>query len=311
MTEYLIGIDGGGSKTDGLCADTSGHVLTRATTGPTSLTATTLGMASMNLVETLRQLTTELIGEMYFPKVVIGIAGLDTPDEKQRAEDVFREALSGYRIGTLTIVNDIQLVLAAGAKCENCIALIAGTGSQCFGRTADARTARTSGMDFLLADQGSGYEIGRMVLRAATCSYDGRTQRTLLEELTMKHFEVSDFDGLKSKVYFPMLNKAQVAEMAKVCVEAYQLHDPVAEEILQQITEDLIVMADAVVRRLQLTNETTDLLCSGSIARLPFVFEQIKSTLEARYPNLNITVLNQEPAYGAVRIAYKAFQGSE
>jgi N-acetylglucosamine kinase-like BadF-type ATPase len=308
MTEYLIGVDGGGTKTDGLCADTAGHVLTRATTGPTSLTATTLGMASMNLVETFRQLTTELIGEIYFPKVVIGIAGLDTPDEKQRAEDVFREALSGYRIGSLTIVNDIQLVLAAGAKCDNCIALIAGTGSQCFGRTADSRTARTSGMDFLLADQGSGYEIGRMVLRAATCSYDGRTQRSLLEELTLKHFEVTEFDELKSKVYFPVLNKAQVAELAKVCVEAYQLHDPVAQEIMQQVTKDLIKMADAVIRRLQLTKETTDLLCSGSIARLPFIFEQIKTTLIARYPALNVTVLDQEPAYGAIQMAYKEFQ---
>jgi N-acetylglucosamine kinase-like BadF-type ATPase len=218
MTEYIIGIDGGGTKTDGLCSDTSGHVLTRATTGPTSLTATSLGMASLNLVETFRQLTAQLTGETYFPKVVIGVAGLDTPEEKQRAEDVFRDVLTAYHIGSLTIVNDIQLVLAAGAKAPNVVALIAGTGSQCFGKTADGRAARTAGMDFLLADQGSGYEIGRMVLRAATASYDGRAAYSVLEELVLKHFEVNDFNDLKSKVYFPVLNKGQVAELAKICI---------------------------------------------------------------------------------------------
>jgi len=309
MTEYLIGIDGGGTKTDGLCADTSGHVLTRATTGPTSLTATTLGMASMNLVETFRQLTVELTGELYFPKVVIGVAGLDTPEETQRAEDVFRDVVSSYRIGTLKIVNDIQLVLATATKADHTIALIAGTGSQCYGRTADGQAVRTSGMDFLLADQGSGYEVGRKVLRAATSSYDGRIPKSVLEPMVLKHFEADDINDLKSKVYFPILNKAQVAELAKVCVDAYNQGDVVAKQIMSEVIEDLSIMADTVIRRLHLQKESTELICSGSIARLPFIFEAVTQRLMAVYPMLHITMLEQEPAYGAVQLALKEFQG--
>lgn len=309
MTEYLIGVDGGGTKTDGLCTDLAGHVLTKSTSGPTSLTATTLGLASMNLVETFRQLTSELTGEVSFPKVVIGIAGLDTPEEKQHAEDVFHEVLAEYQIGSLSIVNDIQLVLAAQAKKDNAIALIAGTGSQCFGKRADGVTARTSGMDYLLADQGSGYEIGRLTLRAATCSYDGRTQHSILEEMVLRHFEVQSFDELKSRVYFPVLNKAQVAELAKVCVEAFVQYDHAAVKIMDQVVIDLVEMAEAVIRRLELQNESADLVCSGSIAKLPAVFDQLKSQLCAKYANLEVHTLESEPAYGAIRLAMKELQG--
>lgn len=309
MTEYLIGIDGGGSKTDGLCADVSGHVLTRATTGPTSLTATSLGLASMNLVETLRQLTTGLNGDPYFSKVVVGIAGLDTPEEKQRAEDVFRDVLQGYKIGTLTIVNDIQLVLAAGSTQQNVVALISGTGSQCYGRRADGVSARTSGMDFLLSDQGSGYEIGRMTLRAAVCSYDGRMPQTVLEHMVLRHFEADDFNDLKAKVYFPMLNKAQVAELAKVCVEAHRQGDVIATQILESMVTDLIQMADSVIRRLELATEPVDFICSGSIAKLPFIFDQVKPALLAKYPQLKISAMEEEPVYGAIKLALQELQG--
>lgn len=311
MTEYLIGIDGGGSKTDGLCSDPSGHVLTRATTGPTSLTATSLGLASMNLVETLRQLTMELTGELYFPKVVVGVAGLDTPEEKQRAEDVFRDVLQGYRIGTLTIVNDIHLVLAAGSTAENVVALISGTGSQCYGRRGDGRAARTSGMDFLLADQGSGYEIGRQVLRAAVCSFDGRTAPTALEQMVLKHFEVEDFNDLKEKVYFPILNKAQVAELAKTCVEAHQQGDKIATQILESMVADLEAMAEAVIRRLELKNEAADLICSGGIAKLPFIFDKIKASLSPKYPKLTMRIMEEEPVYGAIKLAVNELKGAK
>lgn len=311
MTEYLIGIDGGGSKTDGLCADTSGHVLTRATTGPTSLTATSLGLASMNLVETLRQLTMGLTGELYFPKVVVGIAGLDTPDEKQRAEDVFRDVLHGYKIGSLTIVNDIHLVLAAGNANENVVALISGTGSQCYGRRADGVSARSSGMDFLLSDQGSGYEIGREVLRAAVCSFDGRAQTTVLEHMVLRHFEADDFNDLKAKVYFPILNKAQVAELAKVCVEAQAQGDAVATAILESMVKDLIKMAEAVLKRLELENEKVHLICSGGIAKLPFIFDKVSAVLSEKYPSMEITTMKEEPVYGAIKLAVQELQGQQ
>lgn len=311
MTEYVIGIDGGGTKTDGLCADTAGHVLTRATTGPTSLTATSLGMASMNLVETLRQLTMGLSGELYFPKVVVGIAGLDTPDEKQRAEDVFRDVLHGYKIGTLTILNDIQLVMAFGSAQENVVALISGTGSQCYGRTVGGQTARSSGMDFLLSDQGSGYEIGRKVLRSAVASFDGRIPQTILEQAVLRHFEADDFNDLKSKVYFPILNKAQIAELAKSCVEAQQAGDKIATEILQSVVDDLVVMTEAVIRRLALKAEPFTLIISGSIAKLPLIYDQLQQRLYQAYPQVQIKQIDEEPVYGAIRLAVKDFAGQK
>ncbi len=72
-----------------------------------------------------------------------------------------------YQAEQVAIVSDVLPILAAGTP--NCcgIALIAGTGSIAFGRTADGRTKRCGGWGYLLGDEGSGYSVGRSALSHA------------------------------------------------------------------------------------------------------------------------------------------------
>jgi len=74
-------------------------------------------------------------------------------------------------------------------------------------------TAKTGGMDYLLSDQGSGFDIGQQVLRAAVKSYDGRSKKTLLEKLLCEHFKIESIEDVKDKVYNPRLNKTQIAQI--------------------------------------------------------------------------------------------------
>ena len=305
MLEYFIGVDGGGTKTDAIATDLDGKTLATANTGPTSLTATNLGMASFNLLEAIRQLTAELPADAHCKAVSIGLAGLDTEAEKTNASKIFGEALTRFPHDTLIVVNDIQPVLAAGTTNPDAIALISGTGSQCFGYTADGKTARTSGMDFLLTDQGSGYEIGRSVLRAAALSFDGRIEKSVLETLVLQHFEVTTYEELKAKIYAPLLSKAEVAELSKECVKAYESGDLQAKTILMEVVDDLELMVQAVVRRLELTQKPVEMVCSGSIVKLPMIFEPLKQRLSLQYPQLSISFLARPPAYGSVLIAQR------
>src|SRR5437899_818016 len=52
------------------------------------------------------------------------------------------------------------------------VLVLSGTGSCCFGRTADGRTAKVGGWGHLLGDKGSGYEIGLRALRAVVYYFD-------------------------------------------------------------------------------------------------------------------------------------------
>src|SRR5262249_58991441 len=59
--------------------------------------------------------------------------------------------------GSVEVVADAELLLAAGTPEGWGLALVAGTGSIAYGRTADGRVERAGGWGWLLGDEGSGH----------------------------------------------------------------------------------------------------------------------------------------------------------
>ena len=97
-------------------------------------------------------------------------AGAEVPAARSRLEALLGRMLPGCR---LSVVHDTRLVLAA-AGLDSGIALVAGTGSVAYGRTANGREAQRGGWGWMLGDDGSGVWIAReaareIMSRAASC----------------------------------------------------------------------------------------------------------------------------------------------
>jgi N-acetylglucosamine kinase-like BadF-type ATPase len=311
---YYLGVDGGGTKTDVICADENGKIIGEGTAGPTNLTSTSIGAASFNLLEGIRQSLEsvlpdqngheEQLPQIEFARIVMGLAGLDTDAEKERAAEIFQRALSQYIIQDFQIYNDSVIALANGTSNPNAVVLISGTGSICFGRNQAGQTAKTGGMDFLLTDQGSGYYIGRQVLREAVKSFDGRRSKTILEEMVCEHFRIPSIAELKNHVYNPHLTKLEVAEISSLCSEAYEQGDEAAAMIFDHAIEELVLLATTVVERLQLESQKFDLVLSGAVANLPHVQKQLTTRLMEKYTEIEIIFPDTPPVYGALKMAY-------
>ena len=78
---------------------------------------------------------------------------------------------------SVLMVNDGDLVIAAGTPEGWGIGVIAGTGSIAVGRTKDGRTARAGGWGHLIGDEGSAYRIVLDALRLVARRADGRDPR--------------------------------------------------------------------------------------------------------------------------------------
>jgi len=309
MKQIFLGVDGGGTKTDVLAVDVDGTQIGSGLSGPTNLTSTSLGAAGFNLKEAVRQ-ALETVTEEKEVHVAMGLAGMDTPDEYETAYRVFIDILRAFSVVKFTLVHDSQIALENGTTNPNAIVLISGTGSICVGRNARGETAKTGGMDYLLTDQGSGYDIGRHVLREAVKSFDGRREKTVLESLVCEYFHIADLSTIKSKVYHPLLNKVEIAELAQLCSRALEMGDAAAKDIFDWAARELELLVASVVRRLRLEVEPTDLVLTGSIATLPTVMQPLSAQLRASFPQLQI-VLPQRPAvYGAVQMARKLLAAS-
>ncbi len=309
--KYYIAVDGGGSKTKVLCADQDGNQVGEGLSGPTSLTATSIGAASFNLREGVRQATQEIPDDAQLVCLVMGLAGLDTPAEEEMAHRVFRDAVSHLKIQSFHLFNDIMIALESGSDNPNAVAIISGTGSNCFGRNEHGQTAKTGGLDFLLTDQGSGYNIGWHVLKAATKSFDGRGPKTVLETLICDFFHVTSIDQLKTVIYNPTLSKTEVAELSKLCHQAYDDGDVVARKIIEYEIGELVIMINTVVNKLQLQHSQFDCVCTGGIITIPHIRQPLTQKLHQSYQHVSIVFPEKDPVHGALKMALSFANFSE
>src|SRR5690606_20463167 len=79
------------------------------------------------------------------------------------AEEVLRSTGRPIRV---IVTHDARGLVIGGTPAGCGIALIAGTGSFAFARTADGREDRCGGWGWLLGDEGSGYAVTGAALRA-------------------------------------------------------------------------------------------------------------------------------------------------
>ncbi|MFZ1721034.1 MAG: BadF/BadG/BcrA/BcrD ATPase family protein [Microgenomates group bacterium] len=303
--EYVIAIDGGGTKTDVICADVDGNIVGTGLAGPTNLTSTSIGAAGFNLIEGIRQATESIPQVLHFKSFVMGLAGLDTVHESQKAVEAFKVALNQFTFEHFQLENDSLIALANGTSAENALVLISGTGSICLAKNSAGQTARVSGMDYLLTDQGSGYAIGRQVLRHAVLSYDQRGQKTILEQLVCEQFEIQSIEEIKSKIYNPLISKSEVADLTKICEQAAELGDTVALQIYEHAVADLALQVLTVIKRLSLESVQVEGVFSGSVNHLARVREPLQLLLRQSAPNLKCIYPETPPVHGALSIALR------
>lgn len=301
----VLGMDGGGTKTEVLIADLEGKILSSHIGGPTNLAAVPESVALNNLEDALTAAFKKL-RRVHVVRAVVGMAGIDTSSDAEHFRTFASATLESFGIRNYQLVNDSEVALANGTDSTDALILIAGTGSICFGRNTAGKTARAGGMDYLLADEGSGYWIGRKVLRAVVRAHDGRGMATALTPLVLRHFKITQVNQLKQKVYQPQLSKMGVAELAKLWEAAVLQHDEVALIIQKQIVDKLAVLTEAVARSLELTDKPFDLVMAGSITQLKVVGPLLRERLQQLFPQVTLLVPKNSPAHGAIKLALRA-----
>src|SRR5207244_5439169 len=125
----------------------------------------------------------------------------------------------GYQAKIL-VVNDALIALQAGVGHDPGIVIVSGTGSIAYGRNGRGEASRAGGWGYVLGDEGSGYWIGRLALRAVVRHADGRGRSTSLTPRLLAHFGAERAAGLIQKVYHEELSPAAIAAVAHYVQQA-------------------------------------------------------------------------------------------
>src|SRR5947207_11427254 len=76
------------------------------------------------------------------------------------------------------------------------VLILSGTGSCCFGRASDGRTAKVGGWGHILGDKGSGFEIGLRALKAVVYYYDRDGEWSELGRRILRKAQLNEPDDL-------------------------------------------------------------------------------------------------------------------
>ncbi len=227
MTRYLIGIDGGGTKTEGILADAEGRMLARCQSGPSNPNDVTLGVSADTLAGLARQLLQE--GDVPTSASVSLFAGVaGALNHKEALTAALRERLSNTPVTAVGVDSDARILLTAGLGEADGACLICGTGSACFVRVGETVT-RIGGWGYLLDSGGNGYAIGRDAIEAALLAHDGRGAPTSLTARLADHYG-APIETLITAIYRE--GKPYIASAAPAVFAAAKAGDAVAEAIL-------------------------------------------------------------------------------
>lgn len=248
----IAGIDGGGTHTRLELRDEENRLLSRTEFGPFNLNA--IGEAAFRRL--LRQVFAACGDMADCARLCVGGAGISNPAVGAiLGQELERAGFSGM----WKLCGDQEIALR-GAMDGPGIAVIAGTGSICFGKNQAGQTARSGGFGHLIDDGGSGYALGRDVLSAAVQALDGRCPDTAILERVYHRLGREDPGAIVSFVYDETTDKAAIARFSSIALALAEEGNPTAQAILNRGAGELYALAAAVQRRLGLEGRPIALL---------------------------------------------------
>ena len=299
----VLGIDAGGTRTVCLLVDDSGRVLGDAR-GPG---ANLQSAGELEVEKVLHDIIGRALAHHLPPKAVcLGMAGVDRPGEAATIKQILQRI--GHRAEIL-VVNDALIALEAGVPAGAGTVVVAGTGSIAYGRDADGRAARSGGWGYVLGDEGSGYWLGRLALRAVVRAADGRGAPTAMADPILNHFGVARPQELVRHIYVAGARPSAIAALAGIVGAAAAAGDATANELIGLGGRELAMAAASVARRLGIEREPV-LLAGGTLRGLDLLRASLTADLTRRLPGADVRLLEVEPAHGAVRLAQAAATGT-
>jgi N-acetylglucosamine kinase-like BadF-type ATPase len=228
----LLGVDAGGSATRAVLVS-GGETIARFEDEPLNLMLH--GDAFDRLVM--------LVKKSGATAAAFGLAGLRGEAEGRQLKARLAEATGAQ----IAVADDTEVALLGAFNGGPGIVIIAGTGSNGFGRDAQGRAARVGGYGFLLGDEGGAYWIANRALRVALHSHDGTGPKNERLERAVTDAYGLDFEAIVRLVHVNAADRQQVARVARVVM---QLDDPMMHAILDEAGESLAIMAIALRKRL-------------------------------------------------------------
>ncbi len=248
---YVLGVDGGNTKTDYLLCDLEGRLIANLRGGTSSHEHLGYDGAQREMDERITELLhTAGVERTEIAAAAFGLAGIDQRAQKMELTRIVREI--GFEISVA--MNDSFLGIKAGSETGTGVCSINGTGTAAGGIDAEGRWVQVGGYGNVVSgDEAGGSHIARLTLRAAYDAAFRFGEETVLLPRVMALFGLSDTADLHDAISIQYLMGKQIStvDLINLLFAASTEGDPVAAQVVRNIADALARSAAGCAVRLR------------------------------------------------------------
>ncbi len=303
---YVLGVDGGNTKTIALVATLDGMIVGRARSGCGDMYYRGADLALANVDAAVRA---ALAPAGLRPEdLLVGafsLASADWPEDFAYLESALRERGFGK---TISVVNDAMGALRAGSRDGTGVSVVCGTGAGTGARSARGDTWHTS----FWQEAGGAVSLGDKALRAVYRADLGIAPATAITDLVLEHTGHASVEHLLHALTARQRDRTRdavsIGGLARVLLDAAAAGDETSIRIVHAHGVSLGEYALAAARRVGIEREPFQLVLAGGVLRHPTreLIDAIVSHVREGAADVRPVNSRFEPAVGAVFLALEA-----
>jgi glucosamine kinase len=291
MPEWILGLDGGGTKTLLAIADRDGMV--RQVVSGAGINPFDNPAWQTELNQMLDQVSVRP------DQLAFSSFGMPGYGESDAVSTLQLKAAQGWTGERCEVQNDVAVAFTGALAGESGVLVLAGTGSMAWAENPERLVARVGGWGEGFGDEGSAYWIGQQALQKLSWTLDGRLEDTEFQRGLLGHIGIKDSE-LISWFYSLEHPRPNIAALARTVDALADIGNTTARTILLEAAQHLTQLGLAAQRKLKL--EPASFSFAGSVLKSQTVRKNLQQNLK---PHGNWLEPRGSPLAGALLGAAK------
>lgn len=306
--KYILGIDGGNTKTDYLLYDVEGNFIDGKRSGTCSHEGLKDGFDGAYRVmneEITKLLQRNNLTVEDIEASAMGLAGIDCKYQKEKIEEVVRK----IGIKKFQAVNDGFLGIKAASPNGTGACSINGTGTVSVCINEKNEWTQVGGIGYVAGDEGGGSYLARTTIRSVFDSVFRFGKETSLKEDVYNMYNIKEDDEFASAI---ITKKVDSTFLIKSLFKRANEKDEVSMNILKTVGENMAHSTAGAIVRTTLPNPTYVILAGSVWANATnkiMIVSFINKVNELTKRNCEYIILKEPPVLGAIYWAMELANG--
>lgn len=295
---YVLGVDGGASKTIALVARTDGTIVGMGAGGGSNIYDGDPDSALATGAAVVREaMAAAEVAPSDIETAVFSMCGADWPEDFVRIQSAM-----AYLARQVTVVNDAVGGLRSGSPDGTGVGVVCGTGGATAARNAAGETWHTS----FWQGAGGALDLARDLLRTIYRADLGIAQPTALTPAALAFLSASTVEEILFRA--TALNGPGLVNrsgLARVLLTVADEGDATARDLVAAHGDELGEYALAAARRVGLEGRPFNLVLAGGVFRhdTPLLAEALVAKVRTTSPGITVIRSAFEPVVGALLLA--------